>query len=398
MGLFRKKRDKLLLEPPEDKDYESMLVKHRKRMRVVVVLLILLAAVLTVIVKVFLDHRAYETYEVTGTIKLGDTTKCKFYRYGEGVLRYSNDGISYLAGGEEIWNQAFEMKAPVVDVCEEYMAIADMEGTKIYIFNLKGKQGEVETTSPILGLEVARQGEVAAITQSDETNKIEIYDREGVAIAMGQTLLSGDGCPLDISLSNDGTKLAVSYLYIEGGTAKTKVIFYNYSEVGKNEVGRVVGGFQHYGASIVSKVEFISNNIMVAIGDDVISFYEVEEKPSLKKEYKLDREIKSLVFSENYVGVILNKKETMNQSLLAIYGSDGKEVNKLDVAFEYEDVQIDGKKVIFSNQQELYILTVDGLEKFKGVVEGNILKAIPGKWENVYMVIGEKEAQEIRLK
>lgn len=398
MGLFRKKRDKLLLEPPEDKDYESMIVKHRKRMRVVVLLLILLAAVLTVVVKVFLDHRAYETYEVTGTIKLGDMTKCKFYRYGEGVLRYSNDGISYLAGGEEIWNQAFEMKAPVVDVCEEYMAIADLEGTKIYIFNLKGKQGEVETTSPILGLEVARQGEVAAITQSDETNKIEIYDREGVAIAMGQTVLSGDGCPLDISLSNDGTKLVVSYLYIEGGTAKTKVIFYNYSEVGKNEVGRVVGGFQHYEASIVSKVEFISNNVAVAVGDDVISFYEVEEKPSLKKEYKLDREIKSLVFSENYVGVILNKKETMNQSLLSIYGSDGKEVNKLDVAFEYEDVQIDGKKVIFSNQQELYVLTVDGLEKFKGVVDGNILKVIPGKWENVYMVIGEKEAQEIKLK
>ena len=77
-------------------------------------------------------------------------------------------------------------------------------------------------------------------------NLIEIYDKEGTNIAMGQTVLSGDGCPLDISISNDGTKLAVSYVYLKNNMARTKVIFYNYSGVGKNEAGRIVGGFENY--------------------------------------------------------------------------------------------------------------------------------------------------------
>ena len=149
-----------------------------------------------VCVKIFLDKRVYENYEVTKTIKMGEVEKCKFYAYGDGVLRYSNDGISYMIGDETVWNQAFEMKQPVVDMCADYMAIADLEGTTVYIYDKNGQQGEIQTEYPILDIEVAGQGVVAAITKSDIANQIEFYDKDGTNIAKGQTVLSGDGCPV----------------------------------------------------------------------------------------------------------------------------------------------------------------------------------------------------------
>lgn len=113
-----------------------------------------------------------------------------------------------MIGDETVWNQAFEMKQPVVDMCADYMAIADLEGTTVYIYDKNGQQGEIQTEYPILDIEVAGQGVVAAITKSDIANQIEVYDKDGTNIAKGQTVLSGDGCPVAISLSEDGTKLA----------------------------------------------------------------------------------------------------------------------------------------------------------------------------------------------
>lgn len=165
----------------KEKDYEHMLIKHRRRMVVLAVFLVIVMVAAVVCVKIFLDKRVYENYEVTKTIKMGEVEKCKFYAYGDGVLRYSNDGISYMIGDETVWNQAFEMKQPVLDMCADYMAIADLEGTTFISMIRNGQQGEIQTEYPILDIEVAGQGVVAAITKSDIANRLRFM------IRMGQT-------------------------------------------------------------------------------------------------------------------------------------------------------------------------------------------------------------------
>ena len=179
MRLFKRKKrqgDNIEDSFTEEKDYEHMLVKHRRRLVILAVVLIIIVIAIIICVKIFLDNRVYETYEISNTIDMGDVTKCKFYSYCDGVLRYSNDGISYIVGDDTVWNQAFEMKQPVVDVCEKYMAIADLEGTTVYIYDESGQQGEIQASNPILDLEVANQGVVAVITQNETTNLIELYD------------------------------------------------------------------------------------------------------------------------------------------------------------------------------------------------------------------------------
>jgi CII-binding regulator of phage lambda lysogenization HflD len=399
MGLLRKKKQqKEETNQIEEKDYEHMLIWHRRRIVILVLVLIVIAIFALIGVKIYLDNRAYDTYEVSGTIDVGEVTNCKFYEFGDGLLRYSNDGISYMIGTDTVWNQAFEMKQPLLDICEDYMAIADLKGTKVYILNTTGLQGEISTTAPILDLEVARQGVVAAITQNDTTNLIEVYDKDGTNIAVGQTVLSGDGCPVDISLSNDGTKLMVSYIYLESSVAKTKVIFYNYSEVGKNEVGRIVGGFEHYDTTLISKVEFVTNDVAVAFGDDIISIYSIKQQPSLLKEISVENEIESIFYSDKYIGIVQKSEEMAEQYLLKVYDLNGKQILDKKVDFAYTDVQIKNDMVIFNNQEQMYVVSVDDILKYNGSINEGILKVIPTKLENHYTIITDENAEEIKLK
>lgn len=399
MSLWKKKKETgKVLVMEEEKDYEGMLIRHRRKQAVIVAVLVVLAIGAVVGIRIIQKNKVYTNYEVTNIIQMGDVTQCEFYKYGKGLLRYSNDGISYMEGDTVVWNQAFEMKSPVVDVCEEYMAIADKNGTDVYIYNTSGQEGQVEAANPIIALEVASQGVVAMITKGAETNMIEIYDKDGTNIAIGQTALEGDGCPLAISLSNDGTKLAVSYVYLESNVAKTKVIFYNYSEVGKNEVGRIVGGFEQYETSIVSKVEFLSNNIVAAVGDDVLTLYAMKQQPSIIKEYEITGKIEHIVYNDKYIALLMQKEDMVGQYALQVYDVEGKLVLEQDITFAFTDVKLENEMLIFNNAQSMYMLSVKGVKKYEGEIAEGITEVIPTAVENEFIIITNNEAEEIKLK
>jgi hypothetical protein len=138
------------------------------------------------------------------------------------------------------------MQSPQVKMCDTCAAVGDINGSKIYIFNKSGLLGSVDTSLSISQIEVASQGVVAAVLEDNNADYINLYNTDGTKIYSVKTTLSGDGYPLDISISDDATKLMASYLYVSGESMKTNVVFYNFSDVGQNETERVVGGFNHY--------------------------------------------------------------------------------------------------------------------------------------------------------
>ena len=174
--------------------------------------------------------------------------------------------------------------------------------------NKKGKVGEVNTSYPIIKIEVAQQGVVAALLEEASANYIELYDKEGNLIVSHKSLLSENGFPLSFSISNDGEKMMTSYLSIKEGSTENQVIFYNFSNVGKDEVDRVVGTFNQYGETIVPAVYFVSNEDAIAIGDNVLTIYKMKEKPTIRKEIKFDKEIQKVFYNEKYVGLHIKWK------------------------------------------------------------------------------------------
>lgn len=380
-------------------EYDKKIAHHRRKVRFAICVAVAAVVAAAAGVKIYLDNKSFDGYNVDSTMKYQGTGSSRYYRFGECLLAYSDDGISYINDGTVVWNQAFEMKKPLVDICGDTMAICDMEDTTVYIYDTEGQKGKVNTVYPVIDLEVSNQGVIAAITEDAETNRIEMFDRDGNSIAAGQTYVTGDGCPIDISLSDDGTKLAASYIYVDGGTAKSKVVFYNYSEVGKNEVGRIVGGFNHYDTTIVSRVEFISNDEAVAYGDNLFTIYSVKQKPEKVNEVKFDKNIKSIFYNSEYIGAVMETGDYDKPYMIKLYDTDGDEEMSNSTDFMYTGLELTDDNLILYNDRDIMVMTLSGRERYRGTIKEGIYHVVgTDSGSKYYIINGAYNIMKITLK
>ena len=68
-----------------------------------------------------------------------------------------------------------------------------------------------------------------------------------------------DGYPMDISISDNGEKVAATYLSISKGEIANNILFLNYGEVGKNFTDRHAGALI-YNNAIVPRITFLDND------------------------------------------------------------------------------------------------------------------------------------------
>ena len=134
------------------------------------------------------------------------------------------------------------------------MAIADKNTNDIFIYNDKGRQGQVSVSYPIVKLEVAKQGVVAALLEDKTSNYIEVYDKEGKQLVSHKSIIDENGYPINFSMSDDGERMAVSYLTVKNGSFENKIQFYDFSNSGKNIENRMVKEFSGYGETIVPTI------------------------------------------------------------------------------------------------------------------------------------------------
>jgi len=239
---------------------------------------------------------------------------------------------------------------------------------------------------------------VAAITLGEGVNYIEVYDKEGNQLAWGQASLSGEsGYPIDLSISNDGQKMIASYLYVDGSDIQNKIVFYNFSEVGKNEVDRIVGVFVHYGTTILPKVEFISNNVAVAFGDDIMTVYSMKQKPSIVYEDEVSN-VKSVFYSKDYIGLVMETDDAEKPYRVRVIDGKGKKLLDKKTDIEYTGVKLDGKNVILYNDIEMQVISFNGVVKFDGEYEEEITDILITGKQYVYYVVTRTGVKKVKLK
>ena len=108
--------------------------------------------IMTVIILLRLSGRVGEEpgRGKSGSSSKGEGSFCEYVDFGDGVIKYTKDGASYIDGrGKTIWIQSYEMKSPFVSVNGEFAAIGDKQGNSIYICDRSGCQGQATTALPI---------------------------------------------------------------------------------------------------------------------------------------------------------------------------------------------------------------------------------------------------------
>jgi len=397
---FKNANDAVTDENLEDEDESISDKVKRHRIRVAIVALAAFAAILLLvfIISRVIDNYKYSTYSVMNSVNRDDIESSHYEAFGDGYIRYSNDGISYYKdGGKVVWNQTYSMQNPNVKKCGNSIVVGDVDGNTMYSFGKSGLKGKVDTSMPILQVEVASNGLMVAVLEDSYANYINMYDTNGEKIYSIKTTMAGDGYPLDVSVSADAKRLVATFVKVSGEEIKTNVVFYNFSEVGKNETERVVGGF-NYDDVLVGDVEFINDTMAVAVGENVVSIYKIKEYPSLDSTIHVNNEIQRVFFSEEYIGLVLDNSDSGDLYKLVVYNTSGKKVFSTTFGTQYDDIKFDGKTIVMNNSSELHLLNMKGKAIANIAFDMPVADILATGKKGKYILVNSKYIQSIQLK
>lgn len=304
--------------------------------------------------------------------------------FGDGFLKVTRDGATYIdSSGKTIWNQSYEMNSPYVSISGDYCAIADQGKTAIYIMNKTGTTGQAETNLPITKISVAGTGVTYALLEDSKASYITVFSKEGAALDISiKSVLDGDGYPVDIAVSPDGTELIASFASIENGTIQNKVIFYNLSEIGQNAgSNRVVGGFtDDFSGHLAGRVHFSDDTHAQAFYDGGIAFFstKVLTSPELSQKVEIEQTIQAITYADDYIGVITDNSDSETSAdpyTLTVYRLNGQTVFSTPFQLNYTNFDIDQDRVLVYNNTTLQLYDMSGTLKYSGNIDTSISRA-----------------------
>lgn len=346
----------------------------------------------------------YTTYETVRQIPLNEGSLVGYENFGSNVLKYTRDGVSYIDDrGQNVWTESYEMKMPLVSVNGNYAAIADQQGNTVIICNTDGKVGQATTILPITRVAVSGMGMAAVLLEDSSSSYIYFFRKDGVELKIKvRTNMSGDGYPLDLCLSEDGTQMMCSFVRLEGGTAKTRVVFYDFSEIGKNVPTRVVGGFDEaFEETVVPRVSYLKKPYSCAFGTNGPVFFSSKNlaNPELIKNVSLEENTITGVFhSDEYVAVIMWNNTGEGEKRLDVFRADGSPVFTKEFTYDYVHADIDGELIFLYNDNSCKVFNMSGVEKLDAVFDFAVTKIRRGRMPNTLLVMGPHEMREIKLK
>ncbi len=378
------------------RDYEERRRRYRRNRTIIFVSLFVIIIVIGAIYLIRLFNRSYQDYEVMDRVDNTEENLGGYLQYKSAVVRYSRDGaVAVDSKGNLLWNGAYEMADPIADTCEDYVVIADRGSKQLHIFNKKGIAGSLTMNHPIVKAEGAKQGVVAVLMIEEDTSYIELYSKEGDLLGEKVTNITRDGYPMDISISDDGEKVAATYLSINKGEIINNILFLNYGEVGKNFTDRLAG-VQIHENEIVPRITFLDNDTVCAYKENGLLIFAMEEIAEFTKEETVEGKIKSILHNEKYAGIVLDETKETEPRLL-LYDLKGNRVLDKELDFEYETIYVSGEEVIMYDNLSCLIYRADGREKFRYTFSTNISAIYPINHLDRYFMINPQEILEIQL-
>ena len=381
-------KDLIRQEAEQSQEEEKKRRRRRRRLLVFLALALVLGAL--VAGAVYMMKRPYtgfsqnwrNSFTTENSVSASDYEDYEIF--GDGFLKVTRDGATYIdSTGKTIWNQSYEMNSPYVSISGDYCAIADQGKTAIYIMNKTGTTGQAETNLPITKISVAGTGVTYALLEDSKASYITVFSKEGAALDISiKSVLDGDGYPVDIAVSPDGTELIASFAYLENGTLQNKVIFYNLSEIGQNAgSNRVVGGFtDDFSGHLAGRVHFSDDTHAQAFYDGGIAFFstKVLTSPELSQKVEIEQTIQAICYADDYIGIITDNSDSETSSdpyMLTVYRLNGQKVFSTPFQLNYTRFDIDQDRVLVYNNTTLQLYDMSGTLKYSGNIDTSISRA-----------------------
>lgn len=366
-----------------------------------VVMLFLVIVIAGVVLYVHFSMEEFKGYKVLYSAETVFEANADYLEFGGNLLKYTPDGVSYIdKSGNVVWTAGVDFSVPIAACRGDYAVVADRGGNKVCVFNTEGMVSENSMPYSICSIDVGVQGAFTVILEGDETNYINMYDANGGEVYTFRTSIDKSGYPLDITISEDGVKLFTSYFKLDGVNFKNNVAAYNFGEVGQNSgADRIVGGYT-FEDEMVTRVRFVTNDVVVAFSDLGFTLYDFKEKPSERARVEYGSEIYSILYNKNYVGFIKKNEGEADSAgyVLKCYDLYGKEMFSYPFDIEYDNIYAANDEIIITGGNQCLIVSKKGRTKFTYAFPDMIKSMIPSSGSNEYIVTFEGKTETIKLK
>ena len=384
-------------EEESPRDYQAKLKRHRAMNMYRTFIFIVLILVVLLIIYARYESHVYTGYEILSAYERTAPDSQRDLRLGHSILTYSHDGAHCVDGsGKTVWDQGYEMQDLCISECEGTVALAAYNGRDIYVLNETEKLGSFTTNLQIRDIAVSRIGRVTAVLNSGEATLINTYSPKGDLLYSGQMHMSGSGYPIDVALSPSGTLLCVSFIYVDAGTVKSTVAFYNLTEVGDNYTDFLVSSYD-YTDLVVPDVGFLSDSTAYAVGDERFMFYKGADQPESIGEHLISEEIKSVFAGNGYLGIVFRSDDADAKYRMSVFNDAGSLVGKYDIDFEYTDVLFEKDTLVIYNETHCIIYTYKGKVKFNEQFRGGVRLIIPTENAYRYVLSTNAAIETVRL-
>ena len=376
------------------KDYHKKIWRHR------VSLILKYAAVVAVVllaifgIRYYMNNRTFTGYSIASTTERSDTMTTKYAPFGDKILKYSRDGVSYTDDTNSLlFSITYTMQDPVLALSQKAGAVADKNGSQIYIFDQEKQLGQITTLLPIKHIAISNQGVVAVLMEESKSSKLEIYSADGTIIGDGIFDLEDAGYPMNLSISSDGTKIAIAFAQISGSKFNSSVAVYNFDNVGENYVDHLVFA-KNYTDYMIPELHYFDASTLVAVGDGILGFYQGSQIPEIVNEVTIENEIKSVFYGENMVGLVF---ETVEGKMLTLYDAKGNLVTQIPFTMDYDNIRIADNRVLIYNDTEMGLYSFSGKECFRHTFETSMVDIFTTKSRSKYLFVYTNETQLVKL-
>ncbi len=384
---------------PADDIYKKEKKKKTLVLGISIAVAVVICMVLVVIGSYFVVNRSFSGYDVVSQRERKDSNNVNYMSVNDNLLKYSRDGISLLNGqGETLWNGGYEMEKPIVDVCGEYVAVADAGAKVFYVYDGKGQGKSMEMTFPVGRVKVSENGKVAVLLHDGESDLINVYDPfnavEPLEVEI-PTNVEDNGYPLDFDISPQGDSVVVSYLMVKNGAMENQLCFYNFTEVGQDQ-NTLVGG-KNYGNSMIARIEFAGEDNVVIFFENGFTIFSNMKKPEEIFEKKFEEPVKSAHHDDKNIMTVTGTPGNEKGQMLYLFDLQGKQEFAESIDYKYSDVQMTEQEIIFTDAQNCRIIRKNGKVKFSFDFEKKVDYFFPAVKDNHYYLLDETSIQLVKI-
>lgn len=376
------------------KDYHKKIWKHRTWVSLKYVLIACLVLGGIFGFRYYLNNRNFSGYSIASSTEREDTLTTKYASFGGNILKYSRDGVSYTDEKNSLYfSIAYTMQDPILSLNKKMGAVADKNGNQIYIFDQNEQKGQINTLLPIKHIAVSNQGIVAVLMEESTVSKLEVYSSAGELLGDGVFSLEDAGYPMNLTISSDGTKIAIAFAQVSGTKFNSCVAVYNFDNVGENYIDHLVFA-KNYNEYMIPEIHYFDNNVLAAVGDGVLAIYQGSQIPEVVNEVTFEEEIKSVFYGEKSIGLVFDGTEG---KVLKLYDLKGNLTAEIHFDLSYSNICILESTVVVYNDTEFGIYSHSGTECFRHTFDTSVVEIFPTKSRNKYLFIYTNETQLIKL-